>query len=354
MGSVMSLGIGEGVGIYQAWHYGRRDQHWAERNYKMDAQSMRIDLLGTVREEIRDQLELIVSSLDNMMVVATLMLSIGFAFAAELAAPPSSHVDDSPLEHALHVAYAVLCALSLVLPFWCLIFTLRIRYEVDRVTKDHVAELQDQLIAVLEQKDIVRNTPQRSLRRGGRMGRARSTVSGYGAKVKDVAASFRKSMGPLQLPPEIDVNDVILWAKEDLLHKIASYSFYYPIAQSCLWLSMISVVLTCSVLHGLHLRELYIHDPLVWMSYSSIVTVSAFSSIVFMMHMHWTGELRAHDPRKRRTRLGTSECLEIERSSMSPMHRTCSVPTYGSTDADEVSDIHSDTPAFGPVRTCRF
>ncbi|CAK9094066.1 unnamed protein product, partial [Durusdinium trenchii] len=50
---------------------------------------MRIDILNTVREEMRDQVTVIISSLDNLMVVATLMLSIGFGFVVEGTFPPA-------------------------------------------------------------------------------------------------------------------------------------------------------------------------------------------------------------------------------------------------------------------------
>merc|ERR1719191_1294960 len=94
------------------------------------------------------------------------MLSIGFGFAVEMAAPPPlTHTHrsfmDGPIEYCMHGVYTIFSALSLVLPFWCLIFTLRLRYEVDRATRDHISELQGQLGAILENKAIHHTSSER-------------------------------------------------------------------------------------------------------------------------------------------------------------------------------------------------
>ena len=55
---------------------------------------MRMDILNTIREEMRDQVAVIMSSLDNLLVVATLMLSIGFGFVVEGTFPPEVSEED--------------------------------------------------------------------------------------------------------------------------------------------------------------------------------------------------------------------------------------------------------------------
>ncbi|CAJ1461132.1 unnamed protein product [Effrenium voratum] len=89
MGAAASLSLGEAIGIVQQWHSYNRDELWSKRGYDIGLQSMRIDILNTVREEMRDQVTVIISSLDNLMVVATLMLSIGFGFVVEGTFPPA-------------------------------------------------------------------------------------------------------------------------------------------------------------------------------------------------------------------------------------------------------------------------
>lgn len=278
--------IGEGVSIYQGWHYGRRDQEWSRLNFEMDSQGMRMDLVGTIREEIRDQIQVAVSTLDNMMVVATLLLSIGFAFASEMTSPPPCSPCTS-IEKYLHFTYTLFCALSLVLPFWCLMFTLRIRYEVDHVMKRNVRELQGVLVKILNEKTIAsaqnrRAAAPRTFSRGraGRHGR-RTWLNDFGRKAMEVHTA-----DDLRLQEE-EVAEVARWVEEDLMSNIKSYNFYYPLAQTFLWLGMLSVVVTCSVLHSLHLADTYQEEPWLWQTYAFIVTFSAVIGVIFMAFL-WT------------------------------------------------------------------
>merc|ERR1719428_2392502 len=123
MGSQLSaIGAGEVLGLAQQWHYGRRDQNWQRMGYDLSQQGMRVELLSAVREEIRDQVTICVSSLDNLMLVSTLMLSIGFGFVVENVMPPHPEQHDIWVEKVLRMLYSLLSAFSLVFPFWCLVF----------------------------------------------------------------------------------------------------------------------------------------------------------------------------------------------------------------------------------------
>ncbi|CAE7232651.1 unnamed protein product [Symbiodinium natans] len=107
---------------------------------------MRIDILNTVREEMRDQVTVIISSLDNLMVVATLMLSIGFGFVVEGTFPPAeSDYDYDETQKVFLVAYAILAALALVFPLFCLMLTIAARFEVELCQQDVMGDLQKQL-----------------------------------------------------------------------------------------------------------------------------------------------------------------------------------------------------------------
>eukprot|EP00434_Breviolum_minutum_P036963 symbB.v1.2.032761.t1/scaffold3958.1/size47484/2 len=128
-----SMTLGEAIGIVQQWHSYNQDQLWSKRGYDIGLQSMRIDILNTVREEMRDQVTVIISSLDNLMVVATLMLSIGFGFVVEGTFPPAEkEYEYDDLERQLLIVYAVLAALSLVFPLACMMLTIAARFEAPR------------------------------------------------------------------------------------------------------------------------------------------------------------------------------------------------------------------------------
>lgn len=343
MGTVLGLvTAGETIGICQQYHYGRRDQQWARMSFDMSQQDMRIGLLSTVREEIRDQVTLCTASLDNMMLVSTLMLSIGFGFVVENVMPPHAEKHDHALEYCLRVAYAFLTAFSLVFPFWCLVLALRMRYEVDTIVKDSVGEIHHQLIHILNQGSI---SVGGTLRRLGTLStheserltsvqhaeRRNKTLRGMGRRQK-LWRSMRRKAFPL---PEDEVEpvhykEVAMWAKAGVLSRLQVYNYYYPIAQSLLWMSMASIVMCCCILHSLHLSEIYHKEPWLWIIYMVISGSSAIGSIIFITWMFMSGVVqKAHDDPKVHHDYEESEDEDDEKQPLRGKGRRSS-STYGS------------------------
>lgn len=336
------------MGIAQSYHYGRRDQQWQRMGWDLAQQGMRVELLSTVREEIRDQVTICVSSLDNLMLVSTLMLSIGFGFVVENVMPPKPEGHDHLVEKTLRVLYSLLCAFSLVFPFWCLILALRMRYEVDAVVKDHVGEIHHQLIHVLRRGNI---SVQGALERLGdekdaeklqaearQARRAQRNMS----RTKRAWLYVKKRAMP---NPEDEVdplhyNEVAMWARQGVLAQLSSYSYYYPIAQSLLWLSMASIVMCCCILHSLHLAEIYHEEPWLWMIYCVISASSAIASIIFIMWMFCSGVIQAahEEPRVHH------QHQDLEGHHGSEGGGASSQENYGSTREDVDSDSESEAP----------
>ncbi|CAE8700412.1 unnamed protein product [Polarella glacialis] len=198
MGSMLSLSVGEIVPILQQWHQYNRDETWSKRGYDIGLQSMRIDILNTVREEMRDQVTVIISSLDNLMVVATLMLSIGFGFVVEGTFPPSEkdyEYDD--VQKPFLVVYAILCALSLVFPLACLMLTIAARFEVELCQQDVMGDLQKHLLKALQkdQSDLLddalaRQEQEDRLRRAEDEGKAKELQQ---AEDEETAKEFQRA-----------------------------------------------------------------------------------------------------------------------------------------------------------------
>lgn len=297
MGGFVSLGVADAIGIYQNWHYGVRGEAWNKIDYEMSQQGFLIDLLNTVREEIRDQVTVIISSLDNMMLVSTLMFGIGFAFAVEGIMPPEPERQDSVMETALREVYTILVACSLVLPFWCLVFTLRIRYEVDICLGRHMEDLQQQLVNILMKNTVDGpggSSPQLPIGSSTRLRRKPSFSDGIKTSQSKVWKAVRRNIGTLDFHEEVqavELRTIARWAKEDLPRKLKNYDFYYPLVQLFLWMSMLSIILTSTVVIGLNMLERYSREPWMWMTYVVIVGVNAFLSMLFVGHMFTKGEV---------------------------------------------------------------
>lgn len=311
--------LGEAIGIIQQWHSYNQDQLWSKRGYDIGLQSMRIDILNTVREEMRDQVTVIISSLDNLMVVATLMLSIGFGFVVEGTFPPAEkdyEYDD--LERRLLILYAVLAALALVFPLACMMLTIAARFEVELCQQDVMGDLQKHLLKALQRDqrdaDLVQGLPeddeitrsdlksepsssrlppsrrrQPRLRRNSRseplLGQASNDRSWKGLR-DAVKGGMRRQLSNFEALFFEDhvghiAEDEVRLLAEGLLQKVNYYHFLYPIAQLFLWLGMLSSVLVCCVLLGLFYKANYPETPWMWRCYSGILGSCALGCIFF-------------------------------------------------------------------------
>lgn len=190
------LGLGEAISISQNLYSYNRDEYWSKRDYNLALQGMRIDILNTVREEMRDQVSLTVASLDNMMVVATLMLSIGFGFVVEGTYPPADEEIDGEsytmIGYTLLHVYTVLCVLALIFPFLCMLILLLIRQEVDICVHGVMADLQQHLVLALRQAqraDLEPSPAQHEVRQ------QKSWMSQSSSRGRGMSSSFSGSDG---------------------------------------------------------------------------------------------------------------------------------------------------------------
>lgn len=327
MGTFFSFalgGVGGGISFVQSWHYGSRAEKLTRLAHELDYQGLRLDVLGTIREEVRDQVFVIMSNLDNSMLVSTLMLSIGFGFVVEGTFPPNQaeslkdwKIDTIGFSIDPLVAYAILCALSLIFPFWSLVFTIRMRYEVDGVIAAHMTELKRQLCNVLRRKVIQaphetcddcsgHAAPQlhsqkdatnalRSLcPRRLRSIAGRKCPQRVQQDLERTANHLAKHVGPFAIANEmksIEEAQILKWAESDLMVRLQNHRFYICLTRLCIWLGIVSSIFTCSVLLGIYMRENYPNTPLMWFVYSHIVGINGGLAVIFAAYCWLRGAI---------------------------------------------------------------
>jgi len=304
MASTLAIvSLAEAIQIAQNKHAINRDEIWAKREYGMALQSMRINVLNTIREEMRDQLSRIIASLDNIMLVATFMLSFGFGFVVEGTFPPSQSdyggsnglQGDDVQTLLLHV-YIVLCALVLICPFFSMMLALLIRQEVDDLQSDVMGNLQKHLSRTLRSSLLAApgSLHQTDPHAGGRR-RGHRQVFGEAiglrpsGSFRDAAVSIGKSalgtaLGTLMTTEssgffsegELDM------LKRELLVKVSTYHRFYPLAQIFLWSGIFFGLLLCAVLMGLTYHHNNQDVPWLSIGYSVSVSLCAFGSVVFL------------------------------------------------------------------------
>mmetsp|Transcript_4533 Transcript_4533/g.12830 ORF Transcript_4533/g.12830 Transcript_4533/m.12830 type:complete len:317 (-) Transcript_4533:2-952(-) len=271
MGAVLSQDVTAVVGtvvtatqLAQARHQISRGERWSRDSYNMGLSSMKIDMINAWREEMRDNAAVTISGLDNLMVVATLMLSIGFGFAVEGTFPPSdSDYVYSDVQRCLLMLYSALASLSLVFPFACLMLTMSARREFEALQAELMEKLQGDLKsalldAVTKTQEVIKHS-------------SASDAEGANNILMRFGGLARKARAwalPLEQPDALDPDAYKKLTKHDIRGALALFKVLYPIAQKCLWLGMLCSVLCCSVLLGLYFAANFPETQWMWRLYS--------------------------------------------------------------------------------------
>eukprot|EP00927_Polykrikos_kofoidii_P062254 TRINITY_DN57065_c0_g1_i1.p1 TRINITY_DN57065_c0_g1~~TRINITY_DN57065_c0_g1_i1.p1 ORF type:complete len:391 (-),score=40.67 TRINITY_DN57065_c0_g1_i1:60-1202(-) len=131
------------LAFFQSGFYHRNSLEWAEIDYYLQVRQVQIDTLNNVREDLRDLYQMQKEKIDNALIVATLMLTIGFGFGVEGTFPPPGKV--GPLEGSLRVMYAIVAGFALITPFGSMLCLVECRRRVDYFMDRFTHEFYDKL-----------------------------------------------------------------------------------------------------------------------------------------------------------------------------------------------------------------
>lgn len=290
MGAV--LGLADMASMGAGFYYGHEGLNWAKRAYGLDQRALSIDILNTVREDMRDLFQARATRLDNLLVVITLMITVGFGFVVEGTFPPAES-DETAL-----CIYACLCGLSLVCPFWGLVWTLECKAYLDNFLVQAMRDMDLMLMTLLENPPVANNSsvaassenPSRGSRgpRGSRS--LRRTRSGSPPEQPPTPplgrgparGTSRDNVSGTLLDSDGRRTDPAVAGGQSLLHYRDLFRFvfndfwqekcelYYRLAQAAFCASLIVAMSLCCVLLGLYYRLNY-DSEYMWRWYVGVV-----------------------------------------------------------------------------------
>lgn len=141
--------LGDGIKILGRHIDSVRDQTWSKRKCDTELQVFQLDLVNTHREDMRDQVRLVFSSLECLILVAALFLEHAFKTMCE-GTFPDSEADGQHytwLEDFGLRVWSVLGALTLTLPFLCLVMAMEIFSQAQRWSQASCSTLQGHMQA---------------------------------------------------------------------------------------------------------------------------------------------------------------------------------------------------------------
>eukprot|EP00494_Astrolonche_serrata_P028019 UN28284 len=78
------MGLVESAQMAQDWYLHKEEMNLAKRSFALDRRSLNIDLVNTIREDLRDLCSQRYGRIDNLMVVNTLVLSFRLDFVVKV------------------------------------------------------------------------------------------------------------------------------------------------------------------------------------------------------------------------------------------------------------------------------
>eukprot|EP00929_Paragymnodinium_shiwhaense_P045211 TRINITY_DN23127_c0_g1_i1.p1 TRINITY_DN23127_c0_g1~~TRINITY_DN23127_c0_g1_i1.p1 ORF type:complete len:354 (+),score=63.10 TRINITY_DN23127_c0_g1_i1:107-1168(+) len=152
--------LGQFVEIGQGHVHQREQVRWSQRNYKLDAQALKIDLLGAARDDVRGTYDTFIERLDTLLLLNALLLPFALntlQFSGDFI-PHTETTCELPDDDCLEVRHAWLVTVwvylvgaSLIMPFWSLLLLLRCKIQLDdwlSNTLEQLQEIRREIIAI--------------------------------------------------------------------------------------------------------------------------------------------------------------------------------------------------------------
>lgn len=268
---------------------------------------------------MRDQIFLTMSCLDHIMVICTLLISIGFGFVMEGTFPPTedqlASVELSVFQVVLLHLYTLLAIAALLCPFLAMMFVLLIRQELDISVREEMAGLQHHLLRALEkatmedfdatlepyEEQAVRDEDELFETSSESEDSEVSSASSDGHR-SSASIKGRKSAKASQTYSQKYDRDYVGRVARDEI-RIIKLAFptttkLFSRAQVFLRMGIISALLLCALLNGINMQWKYPSVPFMWCFYSIPIVVSTCFAIRFL----WKHKFRQQLARRGRFR----------------------------------------------------
>lgn len=215
------MGLVESAQMAQDWYLHKEEMTFAKKAFALDRRALNVDLVNTIREDLRDLCSQRYGRIDNLMVVNTLVLSFSFGFCCEGTFPEAEYYRE---EHFFMCIYALFMGLTLVFPFWSIWYALECKNCLDSFLSRVLNEDREKRMDV------------------------RTWLNHY-------------------------VGFEHFW-----LDKCQDY---YRFSQNFFWCGMLCSILLCAILSGLNFYQWY--HPSVWIIFTAIVCGNVFLVTCILM-----------------------------------------------------------------------
>ncbi|CAE7671816.1 unnamed protein product [Symbiodinium microadriaticum] len=277
-----SITAGEVTKAFQQYQATKRKNLWSERECERALRDVRLTMINTVREELRDQVTVVSSSLQSMMVQTSLVLIVGFGSVCEGTFPDAEvgATDYPGLEQFFLEVYAFFAGLTLVLPLGSLLLTFAISRELEFFVAASFADLKQHVRRALRRTWPDHGPPSTSERPD--IGRS-PALSAREERARGLEAQRDNDA----LRAVLEDTRAVHGLAQDLLRQVQYFNKLYPLAYILLLSGLVSAVCECMVLLSLIFVHHFPTMPVLWQVYCGTVGVGASLALAVFLLSLW-------------------------------------------------------------------
>lgn len=154
--------IGQFAEIGQSHIYQKEQMQWARRAYGLDSRALRIDLLNSVKDDVRDHHSVHSGRIDTLLLVHTLLLTFALAtlqYSDEFVPQSGCEECAEEMHPWLVICWVYSVGAILILPFWSMVMLIWCKLQLDRWLELSLSKLNLELRISLATQPVVPQAP---------------------------------------------------------------------------------------------------------------------------------------------------------------------------------------------------
>eukprot|EP00930_Biecheleria_cincta_P074395 TRINITY_DN61607_c0_g1_i1.p1 TRINITY_DN61607_c0_g1~~TRINITY_DN61607_c0_g1_i1.p1 ORF type:complete len:354 (+),score=45.43 TRINITY_DN61607_c0_g1_i1:69-1064(+) len=265
--------FGSGLEMIQAEAHQEEQSFWAQKQYRLDVFSFTIDILDKTKDEVRDLYDCYSGRIDTLMVLHTLLLTLGFAVMGynDTMFPRNTIMEGQnlALRKIWLVFFATVQATGMIMPLWAIACLVKCRQRLESWLDESLRKLHKQLTCKMTEREALQAETHTDVKRLDEM--REKNLTGVVALLSSCHEEFdemwqESCQGPYRVASWLLWCNVILAVADAGIQMGVFLKRNYTIRfdEDCLGAD-----------GHLHEGELCLDAPVVWISYISILVVGS-------------------------------------------------------------------------------
>jgi len=222
--------VGQFVEIGQGHAHQREQIRWTRRNYALDSQALKIDLLGAARDDVRGTYDTYVERLDSLLLLNALLLPFALntlqfsdQFVPGLDCKDADHCIE--VQHPwLQTLWVYLVGIDLFVPFWSILILLQCKKKLDSWLQQTLDDLQ-RMRKLIITNDVPDNNAWSKESEEALLAEQKRVVACLGGFIVDYQDLFMELWNS-ECRPMVNLATKMLWCSATIAITLTAFMFW--------------------------------------------------------------------------------------------------------------------------------